>query len=175
MSNPFQSSGLNFKDFCGCCTITQTTWSNTTPNQTSGSLQVLVLVFLPPARRYQKKDHSRPQWDWLEVAPFCHKPNLSPSIHLVSLFSSLHQSQSPQGRESEELKVESGASKSSWNGSPLCGGERGNAKETPPLLEPLCRERKHSIWVMMPDDHLRQLVKYSREKDLRAEICLYVC
>lgn len=41
-----------------------------------------------------------------------------------------------RGRESEELNAESGAAKSGWNGSSLCGGKRGNVKENPPLWEP---------------------------------------
>lgn len=106
-------------------------------NWSSGSLQALVSVSFPPTRNYQKKKQCSTAAGLAWSGPVCHKPTPSPSIHLVSLFSSFHQSH-PQGRESGELKVESGAAKSGWNGSPLCGGKRGNAKENPQLWEPLC-------------------------------------
>lgn len=125
---------LLFKDVYWCCLNSQIAWSSAALNQAIRSLQALVSVsFLPPGITKKKAtfNHSRISVKW----HVCHKPNLSPSIHLVSLFSSLH----PQGRESEELKVESGAAKSCWNGSLLCGGERGNAKGNPPTVAAFVR------------------------------------
>lgn len=157
-----------------CWTSSRIAWSNTALDQTHRVTPGAGISFFPPPGITKKKATFRPQWDRLEVAPFATSLTSPQASTWCSLFSSFHQSH-PQGRESEGLKVESGAAKSGWNGSPLCWSERGNAKGKPPAVGafvPGVKCGRSGRWRRM--GLLRQSVQSDRGDDGRGEL-LFAC